>query len=53
MLYRPNFWRAGGDFVKEKIQMRAGETDKSVSFKDERLFQLICDFVKRSVCGNH
>ena len=34
-------------FVKEKIQMRAGETDKSVSFKDERLFQLICDFVKR------
>lgn len=35
-------------FVKEKIQMRAGETDKSVSIKDESLFQLIRDFVKQA-----
>ncbi|RUL55179.1 ATP-grasp domain-containing protein [Lysinibacillus antri] len=33
-------------FTKEKIAMRAGETDKSVSVKDEKLFQLITDFVK-------
>lgn len=33
-------------FVKEKIKMRAGETDKSVSVKDEGLFQLIERFVK-------
>ena len=26
--------------------MRAGETDKSVSFKDEKLFALVKDFVK-------
>lgn len=32
-------------FTKEKIKMRAGETDKSVSFKDERLFELIERFV--------
>lgn len=36
-------------FVKKKIKMRAGETDKSVSFKDERLFALIRDFVE--TCG--
>lgn len=35
-------------FVKEKIQMRAGETDKSVSIKDGALFGLICDFVKKT-----
>lgn len=34
-------------FVKEKIKMRAGETDKSVSFKDEALFALIEDFVSK------
>lgn len=34
-------------FVKEKIKMRAGETDKSVSVKDEALFELITDFVKK------
>lgn len=34
-------------FVKEKIVMRAGETDKSVSVKDEALFKLIADFVER------
>lgn len=28
-------------FLKEKIQMRAGETDKSVSFKDGKLFSLV------------
>lgn len=35
-------------FIKEKIKMRAGETDKSVSIKDDKLFQLIVDFVKRT-----
>ena len=33
-------------FAKEKIKMRAGETDKSVSVKDEELFELIKRFVK-------
>ena len=28
--------------------MRAGETDKAVSFKDERLFELIKDFVSKA-----
>ena len=32
-------------FTKKKIKMRAGETDKAVSFKDERLFALIEKFV--------
>lgn len=36
-------------FTKEKLRMRAGETDKAVSFKDEKLFELIKDFVKE--CG--
>ena len=35
-------------FTKKKIVMRAGETDKAVSFKDERLFDLISGFVKDS-----
>lgn len=35
-------------FTKKKIVMRAGETDKAVSFKDENLFHLIEDFVKES-----
>lgn len=35
-------------FTKKKLVMRAGETDKSVSFKDERLFSLIEQFVKES-----
>ena len=34
-------------FTKKKIKMRAGETDKSVSVKDEVLFNLIKDFVKK------
>lgn len=33
-------------FTKKKIKMRAGETDKAVSFKDEKLFALMNDFVK-------
>lgn len=35
-------------FTKKKIKMRAGETDKAVSFKDERLFKLIKDFVSEA-----
>lgn len=33
-------------FVKRKLRMRAGETDKAVSFKDEKLFALIERFVR-------
>ncbi len=35
-------------FTKKKLVMRAGETDKSVSFKDDRLFDLITRFVEES-----
>ena len=35
-------------FTKEKIKMRAGETDKSVSVKDEKLFELIKNFLKKA-----
>jgi carbamoyl-phosphate synthase large subunit len=35
-------------FIKEKIKMRAGETDKSVSFRDEKLNDLIKTFVKKA-----
>jgi len=35
-------------FTKEKIVMRAGETDKAISFKDERLFALIERFIGES-----
>lgn len=31
-------------FTKKKLKMRAGETDKAVSFKDEKLFSLIKKF---------
>lgn len=31
-------------FTKKKIVMRAGETDKAVSFRDEKLFELITEF---------
>lgn len=34
-------------FVKKKVKMRAGETDKSISVKDEALFALIRDFVEK------
>lgn len=35
-------------FTKKKIVMRAGETDKAVSFKNEKLFNLIKKFVLES-----
>lgn len=35
-------------FTKKKIKMRAGETDKAVSFKEDRLFELIEKFVKEA-----
>lgn len=35
-------------FTKKKLVMRAGETDKSVSFKDDKLFALIELFVKEA-----
>ena len=36
-------------FTKKKLKMRAGETDKAVSFKDEKLFELITKFAEE--CG--
>lgn len=36
-------------FTKKKLIMRAGETDKAVSFKDEKLFTLVKRFVNE--CG--
>lgn len=36
-------------FIKKKIKMRAGETDKSVSVKNTELFNLIQKFVEK--CG--
>lgn len=35
-------------FAKEKIKMRAGETDKSVSYKDDKLIELVIKFVKKA-----
>lgn len=35
-------------FTKRKLKMRAGETDKANSFKDEKLFALIEQFVKEA-----
>ncbi|MGM9600107.1 MAG: ATP-grasp domain-containing protein [Faecousia sp.] len=35
-------------FTKKKLKMRAGETDKAVSFKDEKLFALIEQFVNEA-----
>lgn len=34
-------------FTKEKINMRAGETDKARSFKDKKLFDLLEKFIKK------
>lgn len=34
-------------FIKQKILMRAGETDKSVSVKNDKLFNLVTDFVEK------
>lgn len=33
-------------FAKKKLKMRAGETDKSVSYKNNKLFEIIEQFVK-------
>lgn len=33
-------------FTKKKLKMRSGETDKSVSFKDEKLLLMLTKFVK-------
>lgn len=35
-------------FTKKKLKMRAGETDKAVSFKDDKLFDLIKSFVSEA-----
>lgn len=35
-------------FTKKKILMRAGETDKAVSFRDEKLFTLIKQFAEEA-----
>lgn len=35
-------------FTKKKIKMRAGETDKAVSFKDDKLFSIIKKFVSET-----
>lgn len=35
-------------FTKKKLKMRAGETDKAVSFKDEKLFKLVKEFVSKA-----
>lgn len=34
-------------FLKKKIKMRAGETDKSISVKDDRIFSQIAEFVEK------
>jgi len=33
-------------FIKQKIKMRAGETDKSIAIKDQKLMDLISEFVE-------
>lgn len=35
-------------FTKNKIVMRAGETDKAVSFKDDKLFELVKEFANKA-----
>lgn len=35
-------------FTKEKLKMRAGETDKARSFRDPVLFDLLADFIRKS-----
>ncbi|QUH18589.1 ATP-grasp domain-containing protein [Alkaliphilus sp. B6464] len=34
-------------FLKKKISMRGGETDKAVSVKNDKLFNMILDFIKK------
>lgn len=39
-------------FAKKKLKMRAGETDKSVSYKNEKLFALVEKFAEEfGLCG--
>lgn len=40
-------FKAVSIFSKKNLKMRAGETNKSVSFKDEKLFDLIERFVEK------
>lgn len=35
-------------FTKKKLKMKAGETDKAISFKDQKLFEVIERFVKEA-----
>lgn len=35
-------------FAKQKLKMRAGETDKAVSVKDDKLFALIKELIKKT-----
>lgn len=35
-------------FIKEKVKMRAGETDKSISVKNEKIESMLIDFVKKT-----
>lgn len=43
-----NSHRVVSIFTKKKILMRAGETDKAVSFQDEKLFALIKQFTEEA-----
>lgn len=43
-----NSHRVVSIFTKKKILMRAGETDKAVSFQDEKLFALIKQFAEEA-----
>ena len=43
-----NSHRVVSIFTKKKILMRAGETDKAVSFRDEKLFALIKQFAEEA-----
>ena len=35
-------------FAKKKIRMRSGETDKAISYKNDKLFEVINDLVKKA-----
>ena len=37
-----------GIFIKKKIKMRAGETDKSISVKNDKLLEIIEKFIKKA-----
>lgn len=39
---------ASAIFVKEKLKMRAGETDKSISVNDEHIFSVIKEFIRKT-----